>query len=143
MSSLKDIEQLKLEYQNWLKSRPHSLSVFPDKLRNDIMTFVDAGRNAEVCRVLGIPSSTVSNWRQKKRLVSVVKPSAVSNIKSPAQQLTYSKIAVPTHSSKQDQKSILAEMDFSTATRKVSLKFHDQNCLEKAIAVLLGRGDER
>jgi hypothetical protein len=141
MNKSKDIAQLKMDYQKWLKSRPHSRSAFPDSLRTAIFYFVEAGRSAEVCRVLGLPSSTVSNWRRRRDHVSIIEPGEQSNIETHEQRISYSRINLP-GAPDQSQKAVLAEIELSSAGRRIAIRFHDQSCLERALPVLLRCGEQ-
>ena len=142
MNRLKEIGQLKTDYQQWLKSRPHSRSAFPDGLRADILSYVEAGRGAEVCRVLGLPGSTVSNWRTRKKQISVIKIGEKTKPTAAVQEISYSKIDL-SGAPVLRQQAVLAEIAFSTSGRQISIRFHDQSCLERALPVLFRCGERQ
>lgn len=130
----KEIHILKSEYKKWLDVRPKKLSKVPAELRENIMALVNNGQRAEVCRFLGISSSTVSNWKTlelKDKVLSTVPKTE----KKSSSAFSYSRAEIP--SSGATHQRGLAELELTLSGQKINLRFHEAGCLERIIKGLL------
>ena len=132
----KDILELKADYERFLQNSPTKLAPVPAALREDVLAFVRAGRNAEVCRVVGIATSTVSSWKKQAEKSQDSKRSRKApKLKDEVKTLSYSRTDLIAPRSAPH--AALAEMEITIAGQKVRLRFLDSNCLAETLKTFL------